>query len=184
MTGSVYRMGGCALAALAVLALSACEARETGDAAADGPQGAFVKAHTIQQFMADAVQPTADVYWQSVQFVSDETGEHDIRPQTDEDWARVRTAGATLAEFGNLLMTPLYAEGRGQDWMDFSKGLVEMGLQAEQSAIDKDPEKVFEVGGNLYNVCSGCHQLYPPAAGVPDAGNTSAPAAEGPAPPQ
>jgi hypothetical protein len=118
--------------------------------------------------MANVVQPTADAYWQSVQFVSDETGDHDIRPETDEDWLATRTAAANLTEHGNLLMTPLYSEGRGADWMDFSRGLVEIGMQAEQAAIDRDPDKVFEVGGNLYNVCRGCHQLYPPAEGAAD----------------
>lgn len=142
------------------LFLAAC-----GDEAADSTAGetGFVQARTIQQLMANVVQPTADIYWQSVRYVSDETGNHDIRPETDADWLATRTAAANLSEHGNLLMTPLYAEGRGQDWMDFSRGLVEIGLQAEQAAIDRDVDAVFEVGGNLYNVCRGCHQLYPPA---------------------
>ena len=90
-------------------------------------------------------------------------GEHDIRPQTDEDWRTTRVAAASITEYGNLLMTPLYAEGRGEDWTDFARGLVEIGMRAEQAAIDRNPDAVFEVGDNLYNVCAGCHQLYPPA---------------------
>ena len=41
---------------------------------------------SIKAFMANEVQPTAEVYWNAVQFISDETGDHDIRPQTDEEW--------------------------------------------------------------------------------------------------
>ncbi len=157
------RLTGMAATWSAVLALGACSGGQPGDAVAgEGGEPAFVRAHTIQQLMADVVQPTADIYWRSVQFVSDETGEHDIRPETDAQWLATRTAAASLTEYGNLLMTPLYAEGRGEDWMDFSRGLVEIGMQAEQAAIARDPDKVFEVGGTLYNVCTGCHQLYPP----------------------
>lgn len=149
-------------ASASALALAACGSGD-GNRAEDVGASEFVRAHTIQQFMADVVQPTADIYWSSVQFVSDETGDHDIRPETDEDWLATRTAAANLTEHGNLLMTPLYAEGRGEDWLDFARGLVEIGMQAEQAAVAKDPDKVFEVGGNLYNVCRGCHTLYPPA---------------------
>jgi hypothetical protein len=34
---------------------------------------------------------------------------------------------------------------------------------AEQAALDNSPDAVFEVGGTLYNVCTACHQSYPPA---------------------
>ncbi len=170
------RIAGMAGVCAAALALAACGRGEASEAEGAQATPGFVRAHTIQQLMANVVQPTADAYWQSVQFVSDETGDHDIRPETDEDWLATRTAAANLTEHGNLLMTPLYAEGRGADWMDFSRGLVEIGMQAEQAAIDRDPDKVFDVGGNLYNVCRGCHQLYPPAEGAADTGaNDAAP---------
>jgi len=153
------RLAGIAAAALT---LASCSAGTSADeqSAAGGPE--YIQEHNIQQLMANVVQPTADIYWGSVQYISDEQGEHDIRPETDEEWLATRTAAGALTEYGNLLMTPLYAQGRGQDWMDFARGLVEIGAKAEQAAIDRDPDAVFEVGGNLYNVCRGCHQLYPP----------------------
>ena len=57
-------------------------------------------------------------------------------------------------------------EGRGDDWVQISQSLAEAGKLAEQAADTKDPDKVFEVGGTLYSVCSGCHQVYPPAEGL------------------
>ena len=128
-------------------------------------QGAETPDKTIQQLMAEDVQPTADIYWKSVQFISDETGDHDIFPRTDADWARVKGAATRLGELGALLQTPGYAEGRGEDWIQFSKSLVEVSKLAEQSADEKSTDKVFEVGGTVYNVCTACHQVYPPAAG-------------------
>jgi hypothetical protein len=139
-------------------------------------QGTDAPEKTIQQLMADDVQPTADVYWQSVQYISDETGEHEILPRTDADWARVKDAATRLGEFGALLQTPGYAEGRGEDWVQFSKSLVEVSKLAEQAAEEKSTDKVFEVGGTVYSVCSACHQVYPPAEGLPEDGAVEAPA--------
>jgi hypothetical protein len=141
--------------------LAGCNAAdEKGQATAGEPQ--YVKAHSAQQLMAQVVQPTAEVFWDSVQYISDETGQHEILPETDEDWQRTRTAAATITEMGNLMMTPVYAEGRGADWIEFSRGLVQVGLQAEQAAANRDVDAVFEVGGTIYSVCSACHQAYLP----------------------
>jgi hypothetical protein len=123
---------------------------------------------TVQQLMADDVQPTAQVFWDSVQFISDEAGDHDIFPRTDAEWQRTRDAATRIVELAELLQTPGYAEGRGEDWIQISKSLAEVGRLAEQAADSKDPDKVFEVGGTMYSVCSGCHQAYPPAEGLPE----------------
>ncbi len=128
-------------------------------------QGSPPPERTVQQLMADVVQPTAEVYWNSVQFISDETGDHDIRPETDADWKRTRDAATRLGELGELLKTPGYSEGRGEDWIEISNSLIEVSRLAEQAADAKDPDKVFEVGGTIYNVCTACHQIYPPTTG-------------------
>jgi len=139
-------------------------------------QGVEVPEKTVQQLMADDVQPTADIYWKSVQYISDETGEHEILPRTDAEWARVKAAATRLGELGTLLQTPGYAEGRGEDWVQFSRSLVEVSKLAEQAAEEKSTDKVFEVGGTIYSVCSACHQVYPPAEGMPGDGAAEAPA--------
>lgn len=151
-----------ALAALSsVLLLAACGSNEGGEAST-AIETDYSEARTIHQLMTEVVQSNADVYWSAVQIVSDETGQHEIEPETEEEWEVTRVAAANLSTYGTLLMSPLYAAGRGQDWMDFAQGLSMMGNRAEQAAIDHDPDAVFEAGGNLYNVCQGCHQVYPP----------------------
>lgn len=117
----------------------------------------------IKPYMAETVQPTAEIYWNSVQYISDEQGEHEIFPRTDAEWEDVRQSAARLAEIGAELKEPGYAQGRGQGWIDFADGLIEVAGQAEQAAIAKDVDAVFEVGGTVYSVCSACHQAYPPA---------------------
>jgi len=128
-------------------------------------QKAAAPEKTAQQLMAQDVQPTAEIYWNAVQFISDETGDHDIKPETDADWAKTKAAAVKLGEFGALLRTPGYTEGRGEDWTTFANSLIEVAKLAEQAADAKDPDKVFEVGGTIYNVCSACHQVYPATTG-------------------
>jgi hypothetical protein len=132
---------------------------------------------TVQQLMANEVQPTAEIYWDSVQFISDEEGYHEIVPETDADWQKTRDAATRMIELAELLQSPGYAEGRGDDWVEISQSLAEVGRLAEQAADSKDPEKVFEVGGTMYSVCSGCHQVYPPAEGLPEETAAEAPPA-------
>ena len=133
-------------------------------------------AESVKELMAKRVQPTAQVYWDAVQFISDETGNHDIVPQTDADWERTRKAAEELAAFGDLLQTPAYTEGRNEDWTQFSQSLVEIAKRAEKAAVDKNPDAVFKVGGTVYNVCSACHQAYPaetPEPGAPVTGGNA-----------
>ena len=130
---------------------------------------------TVQQLMADDVQPTAKTYWDSVQFISDEEGYHEIVPETDADWQKTRDAATRMAELAELLQSPGYTEGRGNDWIQISQSLAEVSRLAEQAADSRDPEKVFEVGGTMYSVCAGCHQVYPPAEGLPEETTAEAP---------
>lgn len=159
------------MACAASLALAACGA-ETGEAEHD----TYIQAHSTQELMAHVIEPTAQVYWKSSGYVVDETGEHDLTPTTDEGWLATRTSAATITEMGNLLMSPLYSEGRGDDWIEFAQALVKVGQQAEQAAIDRDGEAVMEVGGTVYNVCTACHQIYPPATEAGGDGAGASPA--------
>lgn len=137
-------------------------------------QGAETPEKTVQQLMAQDVQPTAKIYWDSVQFISDETGDHDIKPETDADWAKTKAAAVKLQELAALLRMPGYTEGRGADWTTFSNSLTEVAKLAEQAADEKNPDKVFEVGGTMYNVCTACHQVYPATTGPEAEGQKAA----------
>lgn len=124
----------------------------------------FVRAHDIHQFMKLVVEPQANVFWNSAGSINDASGEHDLTPTTDEGWLATQSAAATVAESGNLLLTPQFAEGRGEDWKQFSRSLVEIGMIAEKAAVDRNSDEVMEAGATMYNICSACHQVYNPAA--------------------
>lgn len=125
---------------------------------------------SVRKLMKEEVQPTAEIYWGSAGAVSDENGLTDLTPTTDEGWNKAVASAVKLGEYGKLLLTEDYAKDRGEGWKRLAQGLVDVSKRAEKAAADHDGDAVFEVGGNIYDVCSACHQAYPAteaaAAGV------------------
>lgn len=139
---------------LPVLLLFGCGA-DTGD----DPAPEYDLVTDVQGLMVSVVEPAAETYWDAVGTVMDEDGVHDFRPETDEEWEAVRHAAFVVAESGNLLMM----EGRAVDhgrWMALSRDMIRVGRQAIAAADARDPDAVFEAGGEVYLVCSECHASY------------------------
>ena len=111
--------------------------------------------------MESIIAHAAEVYWESVQITVDETGEHELSPQTDDEWESVWAAALTIAESGNLLMMPPRALDDGA-WMQFARSLIEAGVEAAAAAQAHDVERVFAAGEQVYNACLGCHTRYIP----------------------
>lgn len=145
--------------AFAAMALVGCNPGGTKSA-----EPTYVPAHNIRELMMVVMEPQAQVFWNSTGIVMDATGEHDLTPTTDEAWLRSQSAAATVAEMGNLMQTPLYTEGRGADWREFSASLTQVGQLAEKAVIARDTEAMMEISMTMYNVCSACHRVYLPEA--------------------
>ncbi len=132
-------------------------------AACNEPQSStgrsLVAVASNQELMLAVIEPAAEVYWDAVGVIMDEEATHEIRPQTPEEWEEVENAAFVLAESGNLLMLEDRAEDR-QPWLAMSQALIEVGRRAIEAARNRDPEAVFTVGGDVYQVCTACHAVY------------------------
>ncbi|MYB07363.1 MAG: hypothetical protein F4Y24_13510 [Gemmatimonadetes bacterium] len=51
------------------------------------------------------------------------------------------------------------AQGQGH-WVAMSRAMIDVGKRAVEAAQARDPDAVFEVGGDVYQVCTGCHAVY------------------------
>jgi len=121
----------------------------------------FTEAVDLQELMVHVIEPAAEVYWDSVGTVMDAEGTHEIAPANVNEWIAVENAAATIAESGNLLLTP----GRQMDdprWTAFSQGLIAAGRTALVAADSRDSEAVFDAGGAVYMVCASCHEVFAP----------------------
>ncbi|MDE0475252.1 MAG: hypothetical protein OXI50_11870 [Gammaproteobacteria bacterium] len=119
----------------------------------------FAAVADSRQLMLSVIEPAAEVYWDAVGVIMDEEGTHHIEPVGAAEWEAVENAAFVLAESGNLLLLEDRAQGRDH-WRAMSRAMIEIGRRAVEAARARDPDAVFEVGGEVYLVCTGCHAVY------------------------
>jgi hypothetical protein len=122
-------------------------------------ESTFASVGDVQELMALVVEPAAEVYWDAVGVIVDAEGEHQMAPTTDEEWLAVTSAAYMVAESGNLLMMDGYALDDGA-WIAMSRALVEVGRQAVEAAESRSLDAVFDMGAEIYYVCTNCHATY------------------------
>jgi hypothetical protein len=118
--------------------------------------------------MITVVEPAADFYWDAVGWIIDASGTTEIRPRSPEEWEMVRNAAYQVTESGNLMMMGDRAVPE-PEWTVFSRAMINVGRRAIEAAEAQDPQGVFDVGAELYAVCTSCHATYaretlPPSA--------------------
>lgn len=136
---------------LSLLALLGC-----ADSSEPAP---FAAVADSRQLMLSVIEPAAEEYWDAVGVIMDEEGTHHIEPRTEGEWEAVENAAFVLAESGNLLLLEDRAQGRDH-WTAMSRSMIEIGRRAVAAAQARDPDAVFEAGGDVYLICTGCHAVY------------------------
>jgi hypothetical protein len=109
--------------------------------------------------MQAVVDPNADAIWDSVKTIDTKEGSQDFRPRTEEEWTAVRNAAISVAEAGNLLMLVPRAKDGGE-WMKRAQEMIDTGEAAIRAAEAKNADRLFTVGGDIYETCSNCHRQY------------------------
>jgi hypothetical protein len=128
-------------------------------ALAVGAEEGYTAVADVRELMASVIDPSTDVIWDAVGTIITVAGTEERMPKNDEEWAAVRRAAFVVAESGNLLLMP----GRvpdDPDWVKMSKALIEVGSRAIKAADAKDKEALFAAGGEIYVVCSACHEKF------------------------
>ena len=113
----------------------------------------------VKALMANVMEPAADEYWDAVGTVIDDTGEHQIEPQTEEEWNAVKAHAYTFTETANLLMMPTRAKD-GDLWMKLSHDFIIAGEKAIKAAEARNKTAVFDAGAEVYDACTNCHKEY------------------------
>jgi hypothetical protein len=130
-------------------------------AACGGPELPPYKAVADNKLLMEAIlDPAADEVWEAVGWIITAQGIEEIVPKSDEEWTAVRNAAVTIIESANLLMMP--PRSKDAEWNRISQGLIDTGTEAMQAAEAKDRDKLFAVGGHIYDVCTNCHAKYSP----------------------
>ncbi len=125
----------------------------------EAESGTFKITGDTKHIMVLALEPASDVIWDSAGSIITAEGTEDLAPTTEEEWLAAKHSAAVIVESGNLLLLP----GRfrdNRDWQEISHGLTDVGQRLITAIDAKDSDAMFDLGGQLYNVCVSCHQLY------------------------
>ena len=115
----------------------------------------------VQELMLHVVEPSAQTYWGAVGWIIDAEGEEYIHPTSDEEWLAVENAAFMVAESGNLMMMADRALD-DDGWIAMSQALVDVGERSLRAAEARNEQGVFDLGAEMYYVCSNCHARYSP----------------------
>ena len=113
----------------------------------------------VKQLMQFVVEPAADLYWDGVGTIVDQSGVTEFKPETQTEWDALVHNAYVLAESGNLLMLGSRPKDGGE-WMQMSRAMVDVGEKAIRAAESHNPQAVFDVGGEVYEACTNCHAKY------------------------
>ena len=127
--------------------------------ASEAPKTEFKAQSTTQDVMESLVAHPAQEIWDAVKVEIDEKGTHETKPQTKEQWQEIGYAARGLAEASTLLMYEGRVEDHGE-WAKHVQDLSKTALEAAKAADDQDPDALMTAGGNIYEVCTKCHETY------------------------
>ena len=142
---------------IAVLVLAGLSASPSmSDSAAPVPP---FEAHVdMKTFMEHVLTPAAQIVWSVNGSIIDGRGERDLSPRTDDDWEKITSGAATLAEATNALMIP--ARARDAQWNFYVGKLADAADKAYRAAEAHDLKSVAEVSDRLDGICAACHRHY------------------------
>jgi hypothetical protein len=125
------------------------------------PPPPFRPVADVKQMMNEVIDPAAQCVWEASGTITTAAGSYERGPRTEEEWITARNQAMVLTEAGNLLMMVPRAKD-GTDWMRLSAALIDKGEASLRAIEARNSKQIFDTGGELYETCLNCHQLYSP----------------------
>jgi len=130
----------------------------------------------MKDIMNSMMVPSSTAVWNSVADVTDATGVHEAKPETDEDWNKVYFSAVELTEIGNLLMVAGRERCLGgaiplqyrADFNQKAREMIEAGNVAMIAAKKHDVDGISVAGERIDVACDACHEKYQIAQGDPE----------------
>ena len=193
MSGLHTRFAAAGLLSVVMVA-AACSPASTssGSASSSGfvvtPQlwGEMKPVVSVKELMRDMLDPIADNIFDAIAIIVDKSGTVEHSPKTDEEWARVRIGGVTMAEGAYLLKVRRPWAPPGDENNSMGPEAVELSPAQIQAKVEKDPvewnariealrnvglavidivnrkatQELWDASENLDAACEACHRSY------------------------
>lgn len=147
-------------------------------------------ARTVQELMKSDVMPNADSIWRAVSYVANAEGVTETKPETDEDWSKLRESALALIAAGDELMdtnrdilTEAFDQASAtyqyspdeikqllienpEPWQNYIRQMQDSTRMTLQAIELKDLTGLQDFGAQINEACEACHADYwyrPPA---------------------
>ena len=141
----------------------------------------YIPQFSIEEIMESIVMPSAQAIWDAVAVDVTEKGTIEKKPQTEEDWEKLRWQAVTLVEATNLVVVPgrraahpgAKSENPGaelepaqiQELMDKQRSafiahahvLHEAAMEALRAIDARNIDGISDAGGTIDAACESCH---------------------------
>lgn len=149
-------------------ALPGAPAMTTAATDTTGPTAPSSNKAYLKDIMNYMMMPAAAGVWNAVATVTDQTGVHEFRPKTDDDWNRVIAAAVELGETPNLVMMAGRKRCVGgeipaafkTDFARKAREITEAANIALIAAKKHDADALAEAGERIDVACDECHERY------------------------
>lgn len=162
-------------ASACVLALGACKQE---------PEVTFNTGMPMSELMGHVIDPGAWAYWNrsgevmqddssyksrvpaKAESIPEDPNSYDddmARIALEEEWHAAISGAAQVAEAGNLLLLPgrvRKVDNDNGDWSKWAAQLTEVATRAMEAAENQDGQAMFDIGGEMFQVCRDCHDKY------------------------
>lgn len=173
--------GGAVLLFVSTIALQQCTSRPAPAPAATEPD--LTPVVSVRELMTNIIDPLSDNIFDAVGVDVTEKGTVETKPETDDDWAKVRQGAIALAEGTNLLKIPRRIAPAGDNvaknpgelppdeiqkkvdgdralWYKHADDLRAEALKVLDIVKAKDVDKLFQAGTDIDRACESCHLEY------------------------
>jgi hypothetical protein len=138
---------------------------------------------TVEYLMTETVMPNADHIWRAVSYVANAQGVTETKPETDEDWSKLRESAQALINAGDELLDtsrPVYEEfdastasfqyngdeikqliaDNPEPWQNYIEQMQDRTRMTLQAIELKDLVGLQDFGAQINGACENCHADY------------------------
>ncbi len=162
-------------------AVSCSETAAPPKSVAEQNTSEFLPEATVREIMVSMMEPSAEAVWDSVAFISTAELTTEARPETEEDWQKLRSQAVIMAEGANALLIPgrrIGSSGAPSDdpehelspdemqammetdraaWVGFAHAVHAQAMETIRIIDAKNVDGLSDVGGTIDAACEGCH---------------------------
>jgi hypothetical protein len=139
---------------------------------------------TVEELMTESIMPNVDRIWRAVSYIANAEGVTETAPETDDDWAQLRTSALELIAAGDELMNTNREILSGdfdqattsfqyspeeikqlltdnpEPWQNYIQEMQDSTRMTLQAIELKDVIGLQDFGARINQACEGCHADY------------------------